>query len=64
MKDAENKLNAKPTATPVVYLKDFEKRFDELLVKNKTPRKDTLSTISPRGRDGEVKLRPELDCIA
>ena len=38
MKDAEKKLNAKPTATPVVYFKDFEKRFDELLVKNKTPR--------------------------
>lgn len=50
MKDAEKKLNAKPTATPVVYFKDFEKRFDELLVKNKTPRKDTI-TISPRGKD-------------
>ena len=48
MKDAEKLAKAKPTAKPVVYFKDFEKRFDELLIKNKTPRGETISTISPR----------------
>lgn len=49
MKDKETKKKLLPTAKPVVYFKDFEKRFDELLVRNKTPRKETISTISPRG---------------
>jgi hypothetical protein len=38
-----------PTAKPTVYFKDFERRFDELLVKNKTPN-PTLSTISTPGK--------------
>ena len=44
----EQKAVKKPTAKPVVYFKDFEKRFDELLIKDKTPRESTISTISPR----------------
>ena len=46
MKEKTNK----PTARPIVYFKDFEKRFDELLAKNKTPRgqHSTISTISQR----------------
>ena len=32
MKEAERKLNEKPTTKPIVYFKDFEKRFDDLLV--------------------------------
>ena len=65
MKDAEKKLNEKPQATPVVYFKDFEKRFDELLVKNKTPRQpDTTIESSQLENLEDPKKRPELDCIA
>ena len=53
MKEAEKKLSLKPTAKPVAYFKDFEKRFDELLVKNKTPRQETISTISPRAAEAK-----------
>jgi len=60
MKEAEKKLSQKPTATPVVYFKDFEKRFDELLVKNKTPRNDTISTLESK----DPGAQPELDCVA
>ena len=63
MKEAERKLNEKPTAKPIVYFKDFEKRFDDLIVQNKTPRQDTtIETNSPRGEN--LADRPELDCIA
>ena len=50
MKEAERKLNSKPTSNkPIVYFKDFEKRFDDLLVQNKTPRQDTtIETDDPR----------------
>ena len=51
MKDAEAKEKAKPQARPVMYFKDFERRFDDLLTKNKTPRDGNQSTISPRGLD-------------
>ena len=35
-----------------MLFKDFEKRFDDLLTKNKTPRADpNMSSISPRGED-------------
>ena len=56
MKDAEKKENSKPTAKPVMYFKDFEKRFDELLTKNKTPRDPNMSSISPRG-EGDFSAR-------
>lgn len=64
MKEAERKLNAKPTSNkPIVYFKDFEKRFDDLLVQNKTPRQDTtIETNNSRNED--LVGRPELDCIA
>ena len=52
MKDAEKKEASKPQAKPVMLFKDFEKRFDDLLTKNKTPRVDgNMSSISPRGED-------------
>ena len=41
MKDEEAKKEAKPTARPIVYFKDFEKRFDDLLTKNRTPRAES-----------------------
>jgi len=43
MKDEQK--NKKPTTKPTVYFKDFEKRFDALLVRNRSPN-PTLSTIS------------------
>ena len=49
IKDEEN--DSKPTAKPVVYFKDFERRFDDLLTKNqkgKTPRGQKTAGISPR----------------
>lgn len=61
MKDAEKKLKSKPTTRPVVYFKDFEKRFDELLTKNKTPRADT--TISEPPTTTRSKGPDPLDCI-
>ena len=54
MKETEKLENAKPQTRPVVYFKDFEKRFDDLLTKNKTPRAETISTISPRQRGGDT----------
>ena len=62
MKEAERKLNEKPTAKPIVYFKDFEKRFDDLLVQNKTPRMATIDTNDSKNED--LTVRPELDCIA
>ena len=41
MKDEKALKDAKPTARPIVYFKDFEKRFDDLLTKNRTPRAES-----------------------
>lgn len=49
MKDEDKKKNDKPTARPIVYFKDFEKRFDDLLTKNRTPRAE--STIQTATED-------------
>ena len=46
----------------MVYFKDFEKRFDELLVKNKTPRQPD-TTIESSLQNEDLSKRPELDCI-
>ena len=54
MKETEKLQASKPTTRPVVYFKDFEKRFDELLTKNKTPRASTIETLSPRKEGGDT----------
>ena len=59
-------MKNRPVARPVVYFKDFEKRFDSLLNKNKTPRNNnmnTMSTASPRellpGEEVQEKPKPK-----
>lgn len=50
MKDEEKNAKSKPKIKPVVYFKDFERRFDDLLVKTKTPRAifDSISTTESK----------------
>jgi len=53
MRDEEKRAKSKPKIRPVVYFKDFEKRFDDLMSKNKTPRGpgfDSISTTNSRSR--------------
>ena len=55
MKDEDKKKNDKPTARPIVYFKDFEKRFDDLLTKNRTPRAEsTIQTGTDTQRSHTV----------
>ena len=60
MKDEEKRAKSKPKIRPVVYFKDFERRFDDLLTKNKTPRAPTFDSISTNasGRRATEKPRP------
>ena len=50
MKEEEKNAQAKPKIKPVAYFKDFERRFDDLLVKTKTqrPNFDSISTTESK----------------
>ena len=63
MKDEAKRAQSKPKIRPVVYFKDFERRFDDLLTKNKTPRApgfDSISTTGSRRATEKPRVRQKL----